>query len=79
MVNFKLCRKYKIIMGKGHKKLTKVPSKGIYILIINKIAVIAAKNAPSTIDLVGTLSSNKKTSHDGQRKISPLNFLLFIS
>ena len=48
------------MIGRGHKKLTNVPSKGIYKLIINKTAVIVAKNAPSTIDLVGALSSNKK-------------------
>ena len=60
MANFKLWRKHKIIIGSGHKKLTNVPNKGIYILMINITAVIAARNAPSTIDLVGIWSLNKR-------------------
>jgi len=43
--NFKLCRKVKMIIGRGHKKLTTVPNKGIYMLITNNTAVIAAKKS----------------------------------
>ena len=53
---FIVCRKLKIIIGKGHKKLTSVPNKGIYRLAKNNIAVIAERKAPSTIDFVGMRS-----------------------
>jgi len=55
---FRLCLKHKIMIGKGHKKLIKVPNKGIYRLAKNNITVIAERKAPSTIDLVGIFSFN---------------------
>jgi len=69
MANFMLWRKHKIIIGRGHKKLTSVPNRGMKILIINKTAVIAAKNAPSTIDLVGICSVNKQASSFVLKKV----------
>lgn len=62
MATFKLWRKHKIIIGKGHKKLIKVPSKGMYKLAKNNNAVIAERKAPSTIDLVDIRSLNTLTT-----------------
>jgi len=44
MANFMLWRKHKIIIGRGHKKLTSVPNKGMYILIIEEIDKIITQS-----------------------------------